>query len=129
PLDIAIVEQDSLNFSRALFEYEAIDARSFKLSYHDNGLEVSKTYQNGQIITVPGIKFKINNSTFNKGNSSVYCFKFNSKSSFLGRIAGGLNMSETKGTNILSLSQTDINPYFATDILNAVLKSYVNYDR
>lgn len=38
-------------------------------------------------------------------------------------------MSETKGTNILSLSQTDINPYFATDILNAILRSYVNYDR
>src|SRR5690606_3928264 len=45
------------------------------------------------------------------------------------RIVSGLNMSETKGTNILSLSQTDINPYFAADILNAILKEYVNYDR
>ncbi|RZK24118.1 MAG: polysaccharide biosynthesis tyrosine autokinase [Flavobacterium sp.] len=38
-------------------------------------------------------------------------------------------MSETKGTNILSLSQTDINPFFATDVLNAILRSYVSYDR
>jgi len=129
PLDIAIIEQDSVKFSRELFEYEAQDANSFKLSYHENGKETSKTFQNGQIITAPGIKFKINNNTFNAANNSIYCFKFNSKSSFLGRIASGLSMSETKGTNILSLSQTDISPYFATDILNAILRSYVNYDR
>lgn len=129
PLDIAIIEQDSAKFSRELFEYEAQDANSFKLSYQENGQEFTKTFRNGEIITVPGIKFQINNNTFNKANNSIYCFRFNAKSSFLGRIATGLNMSETKGTNILSLSQTDINPYFATDILNAILRSYVNYDR
>jgi len=129
PLDIAIIEQDSAKFSRELFEYEAQDASSFKLSYHENGQDFSKTFRNGEIVTVPGIKFKINNNTFNKSNNSIYCFRFNSKSSFLGRIFAGLSMSETKGTNILSLSQTDINPYFATDILNAILRSYVNYDR
>ncbi|WP_113661840.1 GumC family protein [Pedobacter nanyangensis] len=129
PLDIAIIEQDSTRFTHALFEYEAQNAGSFKLSYLENGQEIVKTFQNGQIITAPGIKFKINNSAFSKSNNPIYCFRFNSKSSFLGRIISGLNMSETKGTNILSLSQTDINPYFATDILNAVLRSYVNYDR
>lgn len=129
PLNIAIIEQDSVDFSRALFEYEPIDAKSFKLSQQENGQEVVKTYRVGQIITVPGVKFKINNSTFSNNNSSVYCFKFNSPSNFIGRIASGLNMSETKGTNILSLSQTDKNPFFATDILNAVLRSYVSYDR
>lgn len=129
PLSIAIIEQDSLNFSQALFEYEPIDARSFTLTYHENGNDVTKTYQNGQIISVPGVKFKINNNTFAANNNSVYCFRFNSTTTFLGRTAAGLNMSETKGTNILTLSQTDINPYFATDVLNAVLRSYVSYDR
>lgn len=129
PLDIAIIEQDSTNFTQVLFEYDPVDARSFKLSYIENGNEVVKTYQNGQIITVPGIKFKINNSTFSNSKDAIYCFKFNSPASFLGRVAGGLNMSETKGTNILSLSQTDGNPYFATDILNAIVRSYVSYDR
>lgn len=129
PLNIAIIEQDSLDFTRTLFEYEPIDAKSFKLSHQENGQEVVKTYQVGQIIAVPGVKFKITNSTFANNNSSIYCFKFNSPSSFLGRIASGLNMSETKGTNILSLSQTDKNPFFATDVLNAVLRSYVSYDR
>lgn len=82
PLDIAIIEQDSVKFSRELFEYEAQDAHSFKLSYQENGKEVNKTFQNGQIITVPGIKFKVNNNAFNKTNNSIYCFRFNSKSSF-----------------------------------------------
>ena len=129
PLAIDIIEQDSVQFTKTLFEHEAIDASSFKLSYLENGKEVSKNYKVGQIISMPGIKFKINNNTFNGSNNSVYAFKFNSKSNFFGRIAGGLNMSETKGTNILTLSQTDANPYFATDILNSVLRSYVNYDR
>ncbi|MGV3546391.1 MAG: GumC family protein [Pedobacter sp.] len=129
PLNIAIIEQDSVEFTRDLFEYEPIDSKSFKLSHQQNGQEIVKTYQTGQIITVPGVKFKITNSTFSTNNNSVYCFKFNSPSSFLGRIASGLNMSETKGTNILSLSQTDKNPFFATDVLNAVLRSYVSYDR
>ncbi|WP_293297967.1 tyrosine-protein kinase [Pedobacter sp. UBA4863] len=129
PLHIAIIEQDSANFTRSLFEYEPIDATSFKLTRLENGTELVQTYKIGQIISAPGIKFKIDNTTFTAKNNSVYCFKFNSPASFLGRITSGLNMSETKGTNILSLSQTDINPYFAADALNAVLRSYVNYDR
>ncbi|RZK15616.1 MAG: tyrosine protein kinase, partial [Flavobacterium sp.] len=129
PLDIAIIEEDSTNYSTGLIEYESIDHSSFKLTHQENGQEISQTYKNGQIITIGGVKFKINNNAQFKGNSSIYCFRFNSKSSFLGRVASGLNMSETKGTNILSLSQTDNNPYFATDILNAILRSYVNYDR
>lgn len=129
PLSIAIIEKDSTQFTQNLFEYEAQDLTTFVLSYRDNGKTVSKTYKVGQIITMPGIKFKINNSTFSKGANASYAFKFNTKNSFYGRIAGGLSMSETKGTNILSLAQTDGNPYFATDILNAVLKSYVAYDR
>lgn len=128
PLDIAIIEQDSLDFATNLFEYEPISSKSFKLSYQENGKEVSKEYRQGEIIAVRGLKFKINNNTFSKSNA-VYCFKFNTKSAFLGRISNGLSMSETKGTNILSLSQTDTNPYFATDILNAVLRAYVDYDR
>ncbi len=129
PLAIDIIEQDSIQFTKVLFEHEAKDATSFTLTYQDTGKDITKTYKVGEIISMPGIKFKINNSTYNNSNTSVYAFKFNSKSNFFGRIASGLNMSETKGTNILTLSQTDANPYFATDILNAILKSYVNYDR
>jgi len=128
PLDIAIIEQDSLDFATNLFEYEPISPNSFKLSHQENGKEITNEYHQGDIIAVRGIKFKINNNTFYK-NNAIYCFKFNTKNAFLGRIAGGLSMAETKGTNILTLSQTDINPYFATDILNAILRAYVDYDR
>jgi tyrosine-protein kinase Etk/Wzc len=129
PIDISIIEQDSANFTRALFEYEPQNASSFKLTYQEGGREISKTYKPGQIIAVAGLKFKINNHLYDSSNNPIYAFRFNSKSSFLGRISAGLNMSETKGTNILSLSQTDANPYFATDILNAILQEYVGYDR
>ena len=129
PFKIDIIEQDSLNFTRALFDYEAISANSFTLSYTQNNNEITRTYQVNQIISVPGIKFKITNSVFNPKNNSIYQFRFNGKADFLGRINSGLSMSETKGTNILSLSQTDVNPFFAADILNALLRAYVDYDR
>ncbi|RYG09782.1 MAG: tyrosine protein kinase, partial [Chitinophagaceae bacterium] len=51
PLAISIIEQDSLEFTHALFEYEPIDARSFTLTYHENGKDIVKTYQTGQIIS------------------------------------------------------------------------------
>ncbi|WP_461789898.1 Wzz/FepE/Etk N-terminal domain-containing protein [Pedobacter sp.] len=102
PLDIAIIEQDSLDFATNLFEYEPISPNSFKLSHQENGKEITNEYHQGDIIAVRGIKFKINNNTFNK-NNAIYCFKFNTKNAFLGRIAGGLSMAETKGTNILTL--------------------------
>jgi capsular exopolysaccharide synthesis family protein len=128
PLDISIIEKDSTNFAQNIFDYEPIDANSYSLSYESNGQDVIKTYKNGDIVSMPGIKFKINNNTFSK-NNTVYSFKFNSKYTFLGRITNGLNMTETKGTNILALTQTDVNAIFAADVLNAVMREYVNFDR
>lgn len=129
PLDIAIIEQDSSEFTQLIYDYQAIDPKSFSLTWEENGKEKTKSYKNSDIVSLPGIKFKINNSTYSPRNNSIYSFKFNSPASFLGRVNAGLSMSETKGTNILSLSQTDVNPIFAADVLNAVLRSYVNYDR
>lgn len=129
PLDISIIEQDSLSFTHLWYDYEPLNESKFRLTWEENGKEESKDFNNNDIVSFSGIKFKINNNTFRKSSKSIYSFRFNSKGLFLGRIMPGLSMVETKGTNILNLSQNDINPYFAADILNAILKEYINYDR
>lgn len=129
PLQIDIIEQDTTNFTREQFEFEGLDASHFSLTTNRNGTETTTKYLVGQVISVMGVKFKINNNTFNTNSNPVYIFRFNAKEDFLGRINSGLLMNENKSTNILSLTQTDINGLFATDILNAVLREYVRYDR
>ncbi len=129
PLDIEVIEKDSTNFYTSLIDYEAKSPETFKIEYNLNNQVISKVYRNNQIVNLPGIKFKIANNTFTADNNSVYSFRFNTKANFAGRVLSGLQMSETKGTNILLLTQTDLNPYFAADILNALLEQYVGHDR
>ncbi len=60
----------------------------------------------------------------------MYLFKLNNAEDFIGRIRGGLHTAETaKNSNIISLTETDSNPQFAADALNAVMREYLNYDR
>ena len=60
----------------------------------------------------------------------VYLFKFNTPEDFIGRVAGGLRTSEAvKYSNIISLQETDSNPQFAADVLNAIMTEYLRYDR
>jgi len=125
PMAIDIIEQDSTGFTKALFEYEPISATQFNLTYNNS----THTYQVNQIISAKGIKFRIKNSLFSENNNPVYLFKFNGKYDFVGRVNGGLSMSDSRGSNILNLSQTDENPFFAADILNALTKEYINYTR
>ena len=57
-------------------------------------------------------------------------FKFNIPEDFVGRVRGGLHTSEAvKKSNIISLQETDSKPQFAADVLNAITKEYLNYDR
>lgn len=129
PVAINIIEQDKAVFYSDFIEYEALSPRTFKLSYKIDGKEQAKTYYNNALIKLPGITFTITNNTYTKSDNPTYCFKFNSPTSFTGRVNAGLQMSETKGSNILALTQQDVNPYFAADVLNALIKQYVSYDR
>ncbi|RNL51119.1 GumC family protein [Pedobacter jejuensis] len=124
PFVIEIVKQDSVNFNRSLYQVEAVNEQSFSIK---NALEDSKkTYRYGENITAGNMIFRIRDKIPPK---SIYQFKFNTKEDFIGRAMGGLNIGEAaRFTNVMSLSQTDGNPQFASDILNAIMKEYVLYD-
>ena len=125
PFEIQILKQDSTNFDRSLYEVTAADKNHFNIAYADgNGKE--KKYGYNQPVQMGNMVFAIRSPV--NGNSH-YLVKFNSKEDFIGRAMGGLYIGEAaRFTNVMSLSQTDVNPIFAADVLNAIMKSYVAYD-
>ncbi|WP_051189768.1 GumC family protein [Daejeonella oryzae] len=127
PYPIEIISQDSVNFNRELFEISNADRNTFNLSHSGGAKGNKKKYSYGETISMPGLKFKVKNSSAVTG--SLYSFRFNTKYDFIGRATGGLSMREAgKGSNVLILAQTDANPHFAADILNAIIKEYIIFD-
>lgn len=125
PFVIEIIKQDSVNFGRSLYSIKAVDDKHFELSSSDNE-DQKTTYRYGQPINMGNMTFLIKDRI---GKNSTYQFKFNTKEDFIGRTMGGLNIGEAaRFTNVMGLSQTDANPIFAADILNAIMKEYVKFD-
>lgn len=129
PLDVELVKFDSLNFFHDLVTFKPINRTSFSLSYKIAGKEVKKTYGYNIPFTIGPTAFSIKYPG-SLPLTAMYLFKLNAPEDFIGRIRGGLHIAETaKNSNIISLQQTDSNPQFAADALNAVMKEYLNYDR
>lgn len=125
PFKIAIISQDSVNFSRATYSVETIDNNSFTLISSDQP-ETKLKFRYGQNIALGNMIFSIKSHVPDQGN---YSFKFNAKEDFYGRAAGGLNIFEAeKYSNIMNITHTDINPIFSSDILNAIVQEYIIND-
>jgi capsular exopolysaccharide synthesis family protein len=61
---------------------------------------------------------------------STFQFKFNTPEDFVSRVKAGLHTNELiKNSNIITLQEIDSDPQFAADILNAIMREYLNYDR
>jgi tyrosine-protein kinase Etk/Wzc len=129
PLDIQLIKFDSLNFSHDLITYKPINQTSFSISYKSGGKEITHRGTYSVPFTIGPTSFSIKYPGELQKTTS-FLFKLNSPEEFVGRIRGGLRTAETaKNSNLLSLTETDANPQFAADALNAVVKEYVSYDR
>ncbi|HEY4194946.1 MAG TPA: polysaccharide biosynthesis tyrosine autokinase [Mucilaginibacter sp.] len=128
-LDINILKFDSLDFYRDLITYQPVNNKAFRLTYNVGGKNVQKTFSYDQPVSIGNMAFSIK-SPGNMPRQSTLIFKFNTPEDFVGRVKGGLHTSEiVKNSNILSLQEVDFNPQFAADILNAIMKEYLNYDK
>jgi tyrosine-protein kinase Etk/Wzc len=124
PFKIDIIKQDTTSFYSGLFTIVNINNKEFKLA----GSEVKMPetiYKYGDLIKAPGLVFKISGTDAEPDN--VYYFRFHTKESLVSRAGGTLSIDPQNG-NILSLSHTDVNPYFSADVLNAISKEYVIYE-
>jgi tyrosine-protein kinase Etk/Wzc len=128
PLDIQLLKFDSLSYYNDLISFQPLNATTFRLSYNAAGKSIEKVFRYNTPVTVGPTSFSIKYPGEILSNI-VYIFKFNTPETFLGRVGGGLRTSEIiKNSNIISLQETDSNPQFAADALNALMKEYLKYD-
>ncbi|MGI4806045.1 MAG: GumC family protein, partial [Janthinobacterium lividum] len=130
PLNIEILQEDSTLFYKDLISFQAIDATKFSLKYKTGNQEIKHIYAYNSPINIGKTRFLIHSSDARYALNSIYLFKFNSPEDFYPRIAGGLNTSEAiKNSNVINLEQTDSNPQFAADVLNALMQEYLIFDK
>lgn len=128
-LDIQLIKFDSLNFYSAPITYQPINKTSFKLSYKEGNKDIQKVFSYDQPVSIDNTAFSIKYPG-EMPRTSNFIFKFNVPEYLVGRVKSGLRASELiKNSNIISLQETDSNPQFAADILNALMTQYLNYDK
>jgi tyrosine-protein kinase Etk/Wzc len=128
PLDVQLVKFDTLNFFHDLLTFKPINKNTFSLSYDESGKAIVQVFHYNTAFSIGPTAFSIKYPGYIP-KTSVYLFKLNSPEDFIGRVRSGLHIAETaKNSNIISLQETDQNPQFAADALNAVMKEYLNYD-
>ncbi|MDN3584396.1 GumC family protein [Mucilaginibacter flavus] len=129
PLDIQLLKFDSTNFFHDFISFKPKNSNSFLLTYKEFGKQVEKTVTYNTPFTIANMALSIKRPV-GLMKDVFYQFKFNSPEDFFDRIRGGLRTSEViRNSNIVSLQQTDVNPEFSADALNAVMTEYLKYDR
>ena len=129
PIDVQLVKFDSLNFVREELTFRPVNRTSFSITHKVAGKDVSAVYQYNVPFTIGPTSFSIKYPG-NLASTTSYIFKLNAAEEFVGRVRGGFHAGETsKNSNIISLQETDSNPQFAADILNAIMTEYLDYDR
>ncbi|HVW96663.1 MAG TPA: polysaccharide biosynthesis tyrosine autokinase [Mucilaginibacter sp.] len=129
PLNVELIKFDSLNFFHDLITFRPINGKTFAISYKSGGKEIKRVHRYNEPFTIGPTAFSIKSPGY-LPKTAMFLFKLNSPEDFVGRIRNGLHTSETsRNSNIISLQETDSNPQFAADALNAVMKEYLNYDR
>jgi tyrosine-protein kinase Etk/Wzc len=129
PIDVQLLKFDSLNFFHDMITFKPVSNNTFSVSYKMAGKDLKYTYAYNIPFTIGATAFAIKYPGY-MPNTATYMFKLNNPEDFLGRVRGGFHASEAiKNSNILSLQQVDSNPQFAADILNAIMREYLDYDR
>ncbi|WP_426671955.1 GumC family protein [Mucilaginibacter sp. McL0603] len=129
PLNIQLLKFDSLNFFHDLINFQPVSKSAFKLSYNWGGRNIQKTFQYDQPVSIGNMAFSIKYPG-ELSNKTTFQFKFNTPEDFVGRVKAGLRTNELiKNSNIITLQETDSDPQFVADILNAIIREYLNYDR
>lgn len=127
PFEVQVLKEDSTANYRSPIFFKKINNKSFQISIKKGELEQNFKGNFNQIVQIPGYQILIKDPL--GVDLADYYFIVNRREDFLGRVLKGLSMKEiSKGSNILLLSQIDENPYFAKDILNAIMQEYVYFD-
>lgn len=129
PFKVIVPKSPEGDLSIRDYRVTPTESDRFVLTFRHHDKHFKRTYRINRTLAIGNVEFMITDR-FKPSQIGVhYNLHFNTPDELLTRINNGLAMTENKNTNILSFTQTDKNPAFAADILNAILKSYINYDQ
>lgn len=129
PIQVSILKLDSADFYRGLISFRPVNKSTFNISYTEGDREIQKTYRYNSPFTIGSTAFSIQYPG-EMTRTTLILFKLNAPEDLVSRIRAGLQTNEVaKNSNMMNLRETDMNPQFAADALNAVMKEYLNYDR
>lgn len=114
-----------------LRDYRIVPLRedSYLVEYRDQNKQIRRTYKIDEPVSTRSFKFAITGRFKPRQFNVSYYIHFNHPDELISRANKGLSMAENKNTNILSFTQSDHNPVFAANILNAILEEYIRYDQ
>jgi capsular exopolysaccharide synthesis family protein len=127
PFLVKVVSEDTLRRYRGNFLFKKVNSKQFTISIKDeqNNLSIQKKF--GESFTFLGYTMIVDDPL--KSDFSDYYFNINHREDLLNRVSRGIGVKELgKNTNIMQLSHVDENPYFAKDVVNAIMKEYVYLD-
>lgn len=127
PLSISITGKPAENANPTLFKFSYVDTNHYNLAYTYKDQDYEENHAYGELLNVFGLRFSID--AFISGADNLIYFHFPSKNELLSRIDAALKVTEHPNTNLLTLYMLDENPVFATDALNAVLRTYLKFDK
>lgn len=129
PLEINLLVCKTFKNSPSEFEFKALSSSDYQLCYELNGKRICEKYKYGQTVSLPYLTFKILTVKNVVLLKQQYLIKINNPADLLERINNSLKLDDGQNINILNLRFTDHNPYFATDLLNAILQEYLEFDK
>ncbi|WP_214225777.1 tyrosine-protein kinase [Pedobacter sp. B4-66] len=129
PLAIKILANKTSKDSPDEFDFKALSNSDYQLCYELNDKRICEKYKYGQTVSLPYLTFKILRANKLILPKQEYLIRINNVADLLERISNSLILDDGQNINILNLRFTDHNPYFATDLLNAILQEYLEFDK
>lgn len=129
PLQIRLLKDHRPSHIETGFSFKPVDRKTFSLGWQNEGRQLQQRFAYNKPVNIRNTSFVLQYPGLMPAQQG-YLFKFNTDESLLERASEGLQTSEVaKNTNVISLWQTDANPHFAADLLNAIMKAYLHYDQ
>ncbi|MHA4894691.1 GumC family protein [Pedobacter sp. PWIIR3] len=128
PIKIQIVKRTAAPIPDHLFRFKRVDNRTFLLSLEIGRHVIERRFKYGHHISWRGVTFMVVNEREQITIDPVV-FKLIDRNELIKKISSNLKSDDSQNTNTLTIKFTSSNAIFCRDFLNALMSSYINFDR
>lgn len=129
PIHVEVIANNTTRDFQNNLEFRGLTDSEYQLCFELNNKQVCRRYRYGQIVRLPQLTLTISTQGKTVLSGATYLIRINNQADLLERLGRSLKLDDGQNINILNLRFTDPNPYFATDMLNAILHEYLEFDK